>query len=64
MVAMLSGASITITRMPISFINKGVTGRWADVLTAEESSHYEQIAVSQLGPECAQWLATGEITAH
>jgi aryl sulfotransferase len=50
--------------MPISFINKGVTGRWADVLTAEESSHYEQIAVSQLGPECAQWLATGEITAH
>ena len=46
------------------FINKGVNGRWADVLTAEEAAEYEQIAVSQLGRECAQWLATGEITAH
>jgi len=42
------------------FINKGVNGRWADVLTAEEAVEYEKIAVSQLGPECAQWLATGE----
>jgi len=46
------------------FINKGVNGRWADVLTAEESVEYEQIAVSQLGPECARWLATGEVATH
>jgi aryl sulfotransferase len=46
------------------FINKGVNGRWADVLTAEESVEYEQIAVSQLGPECARWLATGELATH
>ena len=46
------------------FINKGVNGRWADVLTAEESVEYEKIAVSQLGPECAQWLATGELATR
>jgi aryl sulfotransferase len=46
------------------FINKGVNGRWADVLTAEESAQYEKIAVSQLGPECVQWLATGELVTR
>jgi aryl sulfotransferase len=42
------------------FINKGVNGRWRDVLTAEESAEYERRAVDELGPECARWLATGE----
>ena len=46
------------------FINKGVNGRWADVLTAEESAQYEKIAVSQLGAECAHWLATGELVTR
>ena len=46
------------------FINKGINGRWADVLTAEESAEYEQIAVNQLGPECSHWLATGELATH
>ncbi len=46
------------------FINKGVNGRWADVLTSEESAEYEQIAVNQLGSDCAKWLATGELTSH
>lgn len=42
------------------FINKGVNGRWRDVLTPEESVEYERRAVEELGPECAHWLATGE----
>ena len=42
------------------FINKGVNGRWADVLTAEDNAEYEARAVQELGPECARWLATGE----
>lgn len=46
------------------FINKGVNGRWADVLTAEESAEYELIAVNQLGQKCAHWLATGELATH
>lgn len=43
-----------------TFVNKGVNGRWTEVLTAADSAAYEQMAVAQLGAECARWLATGE----
>jgi aryl sulfotransferase len=43
-----------------AFINKGVNGRWRDVLSAEESAAYERMAVEKLGPDCARWLASGE----
>jgi len=43
-----------------TFINKGVNGRWRDVLSAEEVAAYEAMALERLGPECARWLATGE----
>jgi aryl sulfotransferase len=39
------------------FINKGVNGRWAEVLTAAESAEYEARARAELGDECARWLA-------
>jgi aryl sulfotransferase len=42
------------------FINKGVNGRWRDVLSAEDSAAYEARALAELGPECARWLAHGE----
>jgi len=42
-----------------TFINKGVNGRWRDVLSAEDSLAYERMAVEKLGPDCARWLATG-----
>ncbi len=42
------------------FINKGVNGRWSDVLTAEENAEYEARAVRELGADCARWLATGQ----
>ncbi len=41
------------------FINKGVNGRWRDVLSAADSAAYEERAVAELGPACARWLATG-----
>ncbi|HZZ36671.1 MAG TPA: sulfotransferase domain-containing protein [Caulobacteraceae bacterium] len=44
-----------------SFINKGVNGRWREVLSAEESAAYERAAVEKLGPDCARWLATGQL---
>ncbi len=44
-----------------SFINRGVNGRWRDTLTAEDSAAYERRAIDELGPECAHWLATGEM---
>ncbi len=41
------------------FINKGENGRWRDVLTAEESTEYESLAIAELGEECAHWLQSG-----
>jgi aryl sulfotransferase len=42
------------------FIHKGVNGRWRDTLSEEECARYEQRAETELGPECAHWLTTGE----
>ncbi|MGJ5816997.1 sulfotransferase domain-containing protein [Paludibaculum fermentans] len=44
-----------------TFIHKGTNGRWRDTLTEAESAEYEARALAELGPECAHWLATGQI---
>lgn len=41
------------------FINKGINGRWAETLTAQESAAYEARATAELGEDCAAWLMTG-----
>ncbi len=43
-----------------TFMHKGMNGRWRDTLSAEKIAAYEQKALTELGPECAAWLATGE----
>lgn len=40
-----------------AFINKGVNGRWRDVLTDEDIARYETLARERLGDDCAEWLA-------
>jgi aryl sulfotransferase len=45
------------------FINKGVNGRWRDVLTPADVAEYEARAIAELGRECAHWLATGDVVA-
>lgn len=45
-----------------AFFHKGTNGRWRDVLTAAESKKYEDLAAQKLTPDCARWLATGEIS--
>jgi aryl sulfotransferase len=42
-----------------TFIHKGTNGRWRDELTSEDCRRYEAMAVEQLGPACARWLAEG-----
>lgn len=43
-----------------TFINKGVNGRWRDVLTEADNRRYVELARERLGEDCAHWLATGE----
>ncbi len=43
-----------------TFINKGVNGRWRDVLSPADSLDYETAAREKLGEDCARWLMTGE----
>ncbi len=41
------------------FIHKGQNGRWREVLTGEDCRGYEDRAQSELGSDCARWLAEG-----
>lgn len=41
------------------FIHRGENGRWRSVLTDDDIAAYEARARSELGPECAAWLASG-----
>jgi len=44
-----------------TFFNKGTNGRWRDVLPAADVQKYERIASENLTPDCARWVATGEM---
>jgi aryl sulfotransferase len=44
-----------------AFFHKGTNGRWRDVLTAEDVEAYERAVAANLDPDCARWLASGEI---
>ena len=44
-----------------SFIYKGTNERWRDVLNADDLRKYETAAAANLTPDCASWLATGEL---
>lgn len=46
-----------------TFVLKGTNDRWVGTLRAAEIAAYEKRAITELGPECAHWLATGELTA-
>ena len=43
-----------------TFMNKGINGRWKDVLTKDDIKYYEKKALEELGAECANWLETGK----
>ena len=42
-----------------TFVNRGETGRWREVLTSADSAEYDRRAMDALGEECARWLASG-----
>ena len=41
------------------FFNKGVSGRWKDVFTADELKLYDAAVRRRLSPDCARWLEHG-----
>ena len=43
-----------------SFMNRGVNGRWRDVLSPDEVARADEVAAIHLTPDCARWLKTGE----
>jgi aryl sulfotransferase len=47
-----------------TFFNKGVNGRWRDVLTPEEIAKADEVAARKLTPDCAHWLKTGELAGR
>jgi aryl sulfotransferase len=44
-----------------NFVYKGTNGRWRDVLSAEEIRKCDDVAATNLTPDCAHWLKTGEM---
>ena len=44
-----------------TFVHKGINGRWKDVLSEEECAKYEDMAIKELGEDCAGWLKTGQL---
>lgn len=44
-----------------SFFHKGSNGRWREVLTREDVAAYERAVADNLEPDCARWLATGQM---
>ncbi len=44
-----------------TFINKGTNGRWRDMLSAQDCTDYEALALDKLGAECAHWLTSGDM---
>jgi aryl sulfotransferase len=43
-----------------SFMNRGVNGRWRDLLSPEQIARADEVAAIHLTPDCARWLKTGE----
>jgi aryl sulfotransferase len=46
-----------------SFSTRASTAAGATCCRPSEVAAYERTALAKLGPECAHWLATGEMTA-
>jgi aryl sulfotransferase len=45
------------------FLNKGVNGRWRDVLTEADLARYEAVFRRKVSPACADWLEHGRLGA-
>ena len=47
-----------------TFINRGQSGGWRDILTAQENARYKEVANKTLSPAALKWLECGELENH
>jgi aryl sulfotransferase len=47
----------------LRFLNKGVNGRWKDVLTADDLARYDAMVRDRLSPAAAAWIEHGRLVA-
>lgn len=47
-----------------AFFHKGPTRDYRSELTDEQVARFDRVAVQKLGPQCAHWLETGELTSR
>lgn len=45
------------------FINKGVNGRWKDVLTPADLARYDTVVRRKFSPSLAAWIEKGRLAA-
>jgi aryl sulfotransferase len=61
--SVLRGIEAAFDRGADRFLNKGIHGRWKDVLNAEDSARYEALLQRKLSPSAANWLTNGRLVA-
>jgi aryl sulfotransferase len=47
-----------------AFVFRGTNGRWRDLLTEDDVRRYETQVRRHLSPDCAHWLATGDLPSN
>lgn len=50
-----------VWRDPGRFFNKGASGQWRDVLSADDLALYRQVVAERLDPQLAHWLEHGRL---
>lgn len=56
---LLPGIEAFFDRGARRFLNKGVNGRWRDVLSPEDLAEYDALAARKLAPQLRAWLEAG-----
>ena len=56
---LVPGLKLAFDRGADRFINQGRSGRWREVLGADDAARYEAITAGKVSPALAAWLATG-----
>jgi aryl sulfotransferase len=60
---LLPGADGSFEGGHMTFLNRGINGRWQTELTADDLARYQQRVAAELSPDLAAWLEYGRLVA-